>query len=190
MSNPTPWMNQGRPSSRRTIFTSHWNQTSRPSRREHPVGRPERLAGQEHLGRLDAPAMLVLRVDVVVPADRILQPLRLGEPHDLLDPRAHVGLADAAIEVGHEDDRRHLLHQRAVLGFQVGQRRVGRRRASPAPGRRRGRTRRPGRGGSTSASRWSMAIGHLGPSPAAPRQLGSLFIEARVKRRSAWIARP
>ena len=32
MSKPTPWMNQGRPSSRRTIFTSHWNHTRRPSR--------------------------------------------------------------------------------------------------------------------------------------------------------------
>ena len=78
MSKPTPWMNQGRPSSRRTILASHWNQTTRPSRRDHAVRRSERLARQEHLGGLDAPARLILRVDLVVPADRILQPFRLA----------------------------------------------------------------------------------------------------------------
>ena len=132
MSNPTPWMNQGRPSSRRTIFTSHWNQTQPAVAGEHAVGGPERLAGQEHLRRLDAPAELILGMDVVVPADRILQPFGLGEAHDLLDARAHVGLADAAIEIGHEDDGRHLLHQGPVLGLQVGQRRIDRRGAAVA----------------------------------------------------------
>ena len=81
-------------------------------------------------------------MDVVVPADRVLQPLRLGEPHDLLDARAHVRLADAAVEIGHEHHGRHLLHQGPVLGLQVRKRRLtggGRATASrPVAGEDRG----------------------------------------------------
>ena len=161
---------------------------------EHPVGRPERAPGQEHLRGLDAPAALIVRMDVVVPADRILQPFRLGEPHDLLDARAHVSLADAAIEIRHEDHRGHLLDEGAVLGLDVGQWRVGG-RCRPSPGSASSRrTRRPDPAGwprpRAARSCGSSARASFRVAPAAPRQLGSVFMDAMVKRRSAWIARP
>ena len=160
---------------------------------EHPVGRPERVAGQEHLRGLDAPAELVVRMDVVVPADRILQPLRLGEPHDLLDARTHVGLPDAAIEVRHEDHGGHLLDEGPVLGLDVGQWRVG--RAGPPSAGEPSRTNTAARlaedglGLETAPSCGSSGA-HHSVSRRPRRQLGSVFMDAMVKRRSAWIARP
>ena len=132
-------------------------------------------------------------MDVVVPADGILQPFRLGEPHDLLDAGAHVGLADAAIEVGHEDHGGHLLDEGPVLGLDVGQRRVGRSgiagcHGEPSRENTAARSRRM-----VSASRCSMGRlmeAHHGCLARRARQLGSVFMDAMVKRRSAWIARP
>ena len=58
-------------------------------------------------------------MNVLIPADRIFEPLLAGVPKRGLDLRADVGLADAAIEIGHEDDGRNLLQQRAILGLEI-----------------------------------------------------------------------
>jgi hypothetical protein len=58
-------------------------------------------------------------MDLVVPADWVFQPLFLGKPQRFLNLRAHVGFADAAIEISHEHHGRNLLHQGTVPGFQI-----------------------------------------------------------------------
>ena len=71
------------------------------------------------LGRFNAPALLVFGMDAVVPADRIFEPLFAGVAQCRFDLRADVCLADAAIEISHEDDGRNLLQQRAILGLEI-----------------------------------------------------------------------
>ena len=92
-----------------------------PVPRKHAIGRPQRFARKKQLCRFDAPPLLVVRMDLLVPADRIFQPLLLREAEDRLDLRAHVGFADALVQVGHEDDGGNLLDQGAVLCFQIGE---------------------------------------------------------------------
>ena len=71
--------------------------------RQHPVGRPQRLAGKKHLGGFRAPALLVVGMNLLIPAHRIFQPFFLREAQRRFDLRADIGFADAAIEIGHED---------------------------------------------------------------------------------------
>ena len=85
----------------------------------HAIRRTQRVAGKKHLGRFGAPALLVVGMDMAVPADRIFQPLFLGETQRGFNLRADVGLADAAIEIRHEDYRRDLLDQGAISGFKI-----------------------------------------------------------------------
>ena len=80
------------------------------------------------LGGFHAPALLVVGMDVLVPAHRIFQPLFPREAQRRFDLRADVRLADTAVEIGHEDDGGNLLEQRAVFGFKV-------RRGRPRQGR-------------------------------------------------------
>ena len=114
MSNATPWMNHGRPSSRWTIFASQWNQTTLTVARDHAIHRAQRFAREQQPGRLARPARLVLGMDLLIPADRIFEPFRLREAERRLDVRTDVGLAGALVEKGHEHDRRQLLDQRLV----------------------------------------------------------------------------
>ena len=65
-------------------------------------------------GRLDAPTRLVVGMNLVEPADGVVEPFGLREAEHGLDLRADVSLADALIEEGHEDDRRNLLDEDAV----------------------------------------------------------------------------
>ena len=108
-------------------------------------------------------------------------------PIDLLDPRAHVGLADAAIEVGHEDDGGELLDQGAVLGLEdwAG----GGSAAADAAARRLAGETWPGERLSRCLSasvRFTRLIVHRRMPPACrARHAGSLFSEAWVNRRSA-----
>src|SRR5579859_7721398 len=92
--------------------------------RQDTIGRTQRLSSKKHLGRFDAPAFLVVSVNLVVPANRIFQPLFLRETESGLDLGADVSLADTAIEICHENNSGDLLYQRAVSGFKVGKLRI------------------------------------------------------------------
>ena len=137
--------------------------------RNDAVRRAQRLAGEEHACCFNAPALLVVGMDAVVPADGIFKPLFARVAERGLNFRAHVGLADAAIEIGHENDRRNLLEQRAILGLEI--RSVGfcSRELFGVPGRcsiRRSQTRRPTR---AEALRLRRDPASLGRSPIRPR---------------------
>src|ERR1700757_3177403 len=62
------------------------------------VGGAEWLAGEEHAGRFNAPAMLVVRMDASIPTDGIFEPVFARIAECSLDFRTDVGLTDAAIE--------------------------------------------------------------------------------------------
>jgi hypothetical protein len=59
-------------------------------------------------------------MDLLVPADRILQPFVSRESQRYFNVRADVGLPDALVEVGDEDDGGELFNEGAVSGFGVG----------------------------------------------------------------------
>src|ERR1700722_19081639 len=80
------------------------------------------LAGEKYLGSLHAPALFIVRMDLLVPADRVFQPFITRESQRHFNVRTDVGWADALIEVGDENNRRELLNQRAITGFDVGRR--------------------------------------------------------------------
>ena len=86
---------------------------------DYPVGRAQRLAREKHLRSFHAPAGFVVGMDLLIPHHRILKPFRLREPQCRLNLRAYVRLADTTVQVRHEHDRRKLLEQRPVLGFQI-----------------------------------------------------------------------
>src|SRR6185503_20469571 len=54
---------------------------------------------------------------MLIPANRIFEPLFLGKTKRCFDLRADIRFADSAIEVDHEDYGRYLLEQRSVLRF-------------------------------------------------------------------------
>ena len=62
---------------------------------EEAILRAERDAGEDRLGELRLPAVAVVGVELLVPEDRVLQPLLLREPEDRLDLGADVELLDA-----------------------------------------------------------------------------------------------
>ncbi len=152
--------------------------------RDHAVDRSEGVPRQEHGGGILAPALFLVRMDLVVPADRIFQPLLLRESQRRFDLRADIRFADAAIQIRHEHDRRHLLEERAVSRLEdrgvIRQFLVGRRGA-----RRRVETRQQAQRVLRLAEIQMTRRDHR-----RVRHCGSLFMDAIVKRRSAWIARP
>src|ERR1700685_3461037 len=85
-----------------------------PVPRDDPVRRSQWLYGQKHLGRFYAPALLIVRMNVLVPADRVLQPLVGRKPKRILDLRTYVGFTAALVEIGHEDNGRDLIQQCAI----------------------------------------------------------------------------
>jgi len=107
------------------LLADHLGFTAKPDdtaiTRNHAVRGTQGLAAKEHRRRFRAPAVLVVRMDVPVPANRILQPFFLGKTERRLDLRTDISLADATIEIGHKHDGRNLLHERAVPGLQIRQ---------------------------------------------------------------------
>ena len=87
--------------------------------RNHSICGAQRLAGEEHLGGFQAPALLVIGVNVLIPTDRIFQPFFSRISEGGFDLRAHIRLADTPVEISHEDNRRYLLQQSAVFGLKV-----------------------------------------------------------------------
>ena len=87
--------------------------------RHDAVGRAKRLAREKHAGSFNAPALFVVRMNAVVPANRIFEPLFARVAKRRFDLRTDVCLTDTAIEVSHEDDRRNLLEERAILRLQI-----------------------------------------------------------------------
>ena len=90
-----------------------------PIARQHAIAGPNGFAGEEHLGCLHGPAVLVIRMDLLIPTNGILQPFVAGESQRDFNVRTDVGLPYALIQVGSEDHGRNLLHQRSVSGFDV-----------------------------------------------------------------------
>src|ERR1700722_12984605 len=86
---------------------------------DHTIGGAQRLAGEKHLGGFQTPAPLILRMDVLIPANRIFQPFFARITERCLDLGAYIGLTDAAIEISHEHDRWNLLEQRAILRLEI-----------------------------------------------------------------------
>ena len=163
-------MNQGSPS----VLANHLGFAMKPDHpavaRHHAIGRAQRTAGKKHLGRFDAPALLVVGMDVAVPAHRIFQPFFLRKTQRRFDLRADVGFADSPIQIGHEHHGGNLFHQGAISGFQIGKLRIVRpipvrlfRRINDAPWRWRdcsGRRLRPGPGESPQPARDSVRLGN------------------------------
>src|ERR1700733_13420771 len=103
-------MNHGWPSDPRIILASQWNQINR---------RSQRLAGEKHSCCLEAPALFVVRMDVLVPANGVLQPLLPRVSQRCLDLRTDICLTDATIQIDHKDYSGNLFQKRAILGLQV-----------------------------------------------------------------------
>ncbi len=93
-----------------------------PIPRQHTVGGPQRFARKKQLSRFHAPSLLVVGMDLLIPADGVLQPLLLRETQDSFNLRADVSLAHPLVQVGHEYNRGNLLYQRPVFRLQVGKR--------------------------------------------------------------------
>ena len=114
------------------------------------------------LGGFKAPALLIIGMNAFVPAHRIFEPLFARVAECGFDFGADIGLADAAIEIGHEDDGRDLLQQRAVAGFEIRSLRfIGRRKMRRMARPSALRIRRPIRAASASASPRSGISGTL-----------------------------
>src|SRR5271154_7377546 len=67
------------------------------------------LAGEEHLGGFEAPTLLVIGMNVLIPADWIFQPFFARISESGFNLRAHIRLADTPVEISHEDNRGYLL---------------------------------------------------------------------------------
>jgi len=65
----------------------------------YTISRTQRIAGQKHLCRFDAPALFIVGINVAVPPNRIFQPFFLRKTEGSFNLRANIGLADAAIEM-------------------------------------------------------------------------------------------
>ena len=87
--------------------------------RHDAVGGAQRLAGEKHARRLPCSSAACRRDECGIPADRIFEPLFARVAEGGLDLRADIGLADAAIEIGHENDGWNLFEQRAILCFEI-----------------------------------------------------------------------
>src|ERR1700685_653311 len=206
-----------------------------PIPRHHSICRAQRSAREKHLRRLDAPALLVVGMNLLIPADGIFQPLFLREAERGLNLRTDIRLADSTIQVGHENNRGNLFDQGTIDRIDVGQLLrflivlpvMRRQKASGVGSRLRAAEEYRGEIDEKSlrflwAYGWEMIRFHgdalrsrfgtpdenhpftskstrtacfgqtLVESSFAPlrRQLGSLFNEAWVNLRSAWIALP
>ena len=66
-----------------------------------------------------APALFVIGVNVLIPANWIFQPFFSRISEGGFNLRAHISLADTPVEISHEDNRRYLLQQSTVFGLRV-----------------------------------------------------------------------
>src|ERR1700733_3310155 len=87
--------------------------------RDHPIGGAEWFAGEKHLRSFQAPACFVIRVNALIPANRILEPFFSRISQGGFDLRAYTRLADTPVERSHEHNCRYLLQQSAVFRLGV-----------------------------------------------------------------------
>ena len=87
--------------------------------RDYPICGSQRLARKKHLGGFQAPALLIIGMNVLIPANRIFQPLLSRIAKGRFDLRAHICFADTSVEISHEDDRRYLLQECAIFGLKI-----------------------------------------------------------------------
>src|SRR5215470_6170360 len=73
--------------------------------RNYSIGGAQRLTRKKHFGSLDTPALLVVRMNLLVPEHRVFEPFRLRKPESRFDLRTYVRFSDSAIEVRHENHR-------------------------------------------------------------------------------------
>src|SRR6266403_3316450 len=89
---------------------------------EDPIDGSQRFTREHHLGGLKVPTLLIIRVNLAIPSDRIVEPLILRKSKRGLYIGTDIGLADSSIEKNHEDHRRNLFNQGMISGFNVWQR--------------------------------------------------------------------
>src|SRR5687767_8053314 len=68
------------------------------------------LTRQEQFRSFDAPSILVVWMDLLIPAHRIIQPFFLSESQYLFDLRANICLANTFIHESHKNDCRDLFN--------------------------------------------------------------------------------
>ena len=106
---------------------------------DSPISRPEAVLGAEGLPEgaghreLGMPALAVVGMEARVPKDGVFQPFFLREPEHRLDLRADIELVAAAVQCGHEGDRRDLLHERTIPDSGVANGHCGKRTVRLAP---------------------------------------------------------
>src|SRR5579863_1918762 len=76
-----------------------------------PIGRTQRLAGEEHLCSFLAPSHLVIGMNLLIPPHWIFEPFALRKPKGRLNLRAYIGFADPFVQVGHEHHSGDLLNE-------------------------------------------------------------------------------
>src|SRR5205823_11491501 len=79
------------------------------------INRFQRIAGQNQLGRVDAPAGLIFRMNLPIPANGIAQPFALCETEQSFNLWTDVSFAEAPVQIGHEDNRRYLLDESSIF---------------------------------------------------------------------------
>ncbi len=85
-----------------------------PVTSQQPILRAEVDSRGAGLCKLGAPPLAVIRMDPVVPEERIVEPLLLGKPQQLLDLRADVKFRLRSVERGEKRDGWNLLDQRDI----------------------------------------------------------------------------
>ena len=72
----------------------------------------------------EAPALLVVGMNVFIPADRVFKPLLAGVSQRGFDFGADVCLTDSAVDVGHENDGGNLFKEGTIFGLETRSMRV------------------------------------------------------------------
>src|SRR5262245_49172941 len=69
---------------------------------EHSIQRLQRFSKEKEFGCFDTPSLLVVRMNLLVPTNRVVQPFFLREPEQRFDLRTYIGFANALVEERHE----------------------------------------------------------------------------------------
>jgi hypothetical protein len=88
---------------------------------ENAINRFQGRAAEKHFRSLNAPALPVIGMDVVIPANRIIEPFFTCESKHLFDLRADVGFAHTTVQKSHENHSGNLLDKDAVSVLDAGE---------------------------------------------------------------------
>src|SRR3984885_12906625 len=86
---------------------------------DHAVGGAQRCTGKKHLSSFNTPALFVLGMNLLIPANGIFQPFFLRKTESRLDLRTDIGFTDSPLQVSHENHSGDLLDQSTIdrIGF-------------------------------------------------------------------------